>query len=720
MFLSDEFIDQYKTKEVPFGELGYITYKRTYARDLPELGRKEEWYETCRRVIEGNVKLEYDHLKKFKPSLVQDEELESLCDEAEQMYDYMFHLRWLPGGRGIWTSGTETASKEGSALTNCYYIDVKPREGKVSYPFIFTMDMLMLGCGVGFGVTNELIDLIPTIKNPVELFVVCSEDHKDYQILETDNKNGEWWSKTHQKIKVADSREGWIYAFKKVIDSSFLSKKGNPKTLVIDISGVRPMGDPIKGFGGKASGPKPLVELLRMTNKILNDCYKGSKKLSSIDCTDIMTSIGRCVVAGNVRRSALIALGDAENSDFIQMKNPVPTNKKLSELNSVFKKMTLDEINEHNNRIFRNRWASNNSLVIKNPDNFNAEELCQSIWLKGEPGFLNLDLVRNYGRLEDGRIEGIDGLANGTNPCGEISLEDSEPCNLSEIFPVNCNNDIQIYKAARFAYKYAKRVTLSKYNWDSTKEVVERNRRIGVSISGLQDWLLKLNNIELFLDNLSSLYEEIANYDRSFSQFLEVNESKKLTTVKPSGTISLLAGVSPGIHYPYAKYYIRRIQFQNNDPLVEMLKECGFKITDAVQTPNAVVCHFPIKARFADYEGFKTAGEVSAREQLEFQYLIQKYWADNQVSCTVSFQEKDKEELQSLIEEYSRKLKSTSFLPYTEDLKGHYPDLPYEPISLEEYEEMISHVKRWPSNLGNDLNFEASIEECAGGHCPIK
>lgn len=718
-FFDDEFLAPYKTREVPFGPLGYVTYKRTYARFIEAENRTEEWWETCARVLAGNFLLEWSHLgdkgvEEFDTDAEREFEInrqwENLQAEAQQAYDDMFHLRWLPPGRGLWCSGVPVSETNGATLTNCWYVNVEPKHGKVSYPFVFAMDMLMLGGGVGFGVSEAHIRQIPAVCNPVDLFVVCREDHRDYQFLDAQKIP---YDRTHQYIVIKDSREGWTYGLKKTINAAFLSKRGTRKSIVIDVSEVRASGERIKGFGGKSSGPAPLVELLRGVNRVLNG--RVGNQLTDVDCVDLMTMIGRCVVSGNVRRSAMIAVGDGGSQDFINMKNP-----------------QADEEGEyHNWAIQHHRWASNNSVLVD--ASFDPKALAESIWVKGEPGWFNLDLVQNYGRLIDGRQDGVDGHATGTNPCGEISLETYEPCNLAEIFPSNCEDFDALKRVAITAYRYAKRVTLSPYEWPESKEVVERNRRVGVSISGIQDWVLQLKN-QLHPDypladvstalatQLDTLYNLIKVEDGKYSASLGINRSIKLTTVKPSGTISLLAGVSPGIHYPYASHYIRRIQFQDTDPLVDYLRGCGFTVRKAATTPHAVVVEFPVKVSTADLVGFKSAGDVSAAEQLEMQRLLQTYWADNSVSCTISFQESDREVLPNLVAEYSLSLKSTSFLPYTPQIKEHYPDLPYEPITEETYQEMMSQVKAWPSRLQQDAKgLEIlDIDECAGGACPIR
>lgn len=757
-FFDGEFLEKYKTKTVPFGPLGYITYKRTYARWIPIENRSEEWWETCSRVLNGNFNLELKHTHN---EYRFDGTHQRLTAEAHQAYDDMFNMRWLPPGRGLWMSGTEASEKNGATLTNCYFVEVQPGHGKASHPFCFAMDMLMSGAGVGFGVSSKSIELLPTPTNEVELFIICKPTHRDYQFLNSDKVLP---AGDYDTVNLSDTRQGWVRALRKVIDYAYESKRGNTQRLVIDVSQIRAAGERIKGFGGIASGPHSLIELLRSVNKLLNK--RHGTELTDVDCTDLMTLIGRCVVSGNVRRSAMIALGDITSKDFINMKNPYSAHDFVAadiiedEFHNEREYLELpseQEIEQHNESINHHRWASNNSVFI-NDSYSDYDALAQSIWVKGEPGFINLDLVQNYGRIKDGRCEALpegdsgamagsprqDLGATGTNPCGEISLESFEPCNLSEIFPSNCKDMEEVRRVAITAYRYAKRVTLSHYPWAESQDVVVRNRRIGVSISGIQDWLLQeVGNVHIedcearvndelklhitlspstvLKDKLDELYQLIRAEDERFSTILGVNTSIKLTTVKPSGTISLLAGVSPGIHFPYASFYIRRIQFQDTDPLVAYLSSLGFTTHAASQTPRAVVVEFPIKTPTGEMLGFQSAGDVDAEFQLKMQLMLQTYWADNQVSCTVSLQEGDKEKLPDLLKRYSKLLKSTSFLPYSPSLKEHYPDLPYEPITQEQYEEMMGHIKEWPSKLPEDVQYlEISNDECAGGVCPVK
>lgn len=699
--LDDDFIEQYSEDTPDWGPFGWVVYRRTYARYLEDKGRKEKWHETCRRVIEGNFSLTPI------PEFDTDKELEryknKIQKEMQEAYHHMFNFHWLPPGRGIWMSGSDYHMNRGSdALVNCWFTAVRPYKGKISTPFLFMLDESMKGGGVGFSVEDKNISKIPAIESNTSLKIICREDHADIQkgLFEADPPFNVY-DEGVVYYRVEDSREGWRHALELVIDSHW----NETQDLVVDVTDVRPSGARIKGFGGVSAGPQPLVWLLRKINTLINS--KVGEKISPVDATDMMNYIGCCVVSGNVRRSSQIALGNIDDHDFIRMKQD---------------EEALEE----------RRWASNNSVVIsdfEDLDKVNWGLIAESMCKNGEPGVFNLYNSRKYGRLKDGNFGYADPRVEGTNPCGEISLESGEPCNLVEIFPYRCmKDDVPVSKVVQIATKYSKRVTLGKYEWEQSRNIIRRNRRIGVSLSGIQDWICYMKECGFDDDDikwyLNHWYFVVKSTDQFFSRELDVNESIKLTTVKPSGTVSKLPGVSSGMHWHYAKYMIRRIRFQSNDPLVDELKGLGFNVEDDVYSSNTVVVEFPYKAPSAEMKGFKTVEDVSVRDQIEMQLMIQTYWSDNAVSATISIHDEEPEEIAELLKEYAPKLKSTSLLPY----KNHgYKQAPIEPITEERYGKMVSDIERWPSgeitSEDDSQNGEFEIveqESCEGGACPVK
>lgn len=722
--LSEDFIQKATQTPPKWGALGWITYKRTYARWDELKQRNEEFHETLKRVIEGNINL--DPRLEGKPSKKL---LAELTKEAEELFLAFYSLQALPPGRGLWISGTEFAEKHGDALNNCWFVSVYPQKyGEseivpsyatkddvlVSMPFSFLFDQSMKGGGVGFSVSKTHVDKIPAIVEGIDLKVVSKKTNADFDKMPLDGE--EPTGKEDLVFLVPDSREGWVEALALVIDAHFGTPKA--KSITIDVTDIRPEGARIKGFGGIASGAKPLVELLHWVNNLLNG-HVG-ERMTSVMATDIMNYIGKTVVAGNVRRTAEIALGDASDNDFVTMK-------------------------QDQEALYSHRWASNNTVLID--ENFyNYDPIAAAISKNGEPGIGNLYLARNFGRIIDGFNPQADPDVDGWNPCGEITLENGENCNLVEIFPSIIEREGgDINKIIALAVRYAKRVTFSKYDWEVTRKVVEKNRRIGVSISGIQDWVLTsfdkpvvvgwdfgilndgtpykkpIYNKELIAE-LDRMYKITKDADLTYSKELGCNPSVKITTVKPSGTVALLPGVSPGVHWNYAAYQIRRIRFQKNDPLVELLKSLNYIIEDDVYSANTVVCEFYVKSPSADNPHFKSAGDVSLEEQIAVQALIQMYWADNSVSCTITFKEEEKPLIATYLRAYKGVIKSTSMLPYS----GHgYKQAPYEPITKEEFEGFSKFIFGKPEEFAG-MNVDernakiAGIDECSGGACPIR
>lgn len=735
--LSNNFIKQQVKAITPhWGPLGWVTYKRTYARFLEDKGRTEEWPETVKRVVEGNINLD--------PRLKGDpdpEVVEELTGEAENLFKLIYGLAATPSGRNLWVSGTPYQEKHGDALNNCWFIAIRPQkygdskiipgyldskdEVAVSMPWAFMFDELMKGGGVGFSVTHSNVSQMPRVDHACEL--VCLIDAANPSAEETreagaadraqwiaENGNPEqqadcWY------YRLEDSREGWVRALAAVIDSHFDYFPHGIRRVVLDVSDVRPRGARIHGFGGTASGPAPLVEMLRDVNRILDQ--RAGESLSSVDCTDISNLIGKAVVAGNVRRSAELALGDWDDNGFRTMKQDP------------------EQLSHH-------RWASNNSVVVDGkPEQY--EQVAHEVIVNGEPGVVDLNLSRHYGRLVDGYKEDADPRAEGTNPCGEITLENGEPCNLFEIFPsIALEQGWRMSQVMSLATRYAKRVTFGSYDWEVSRKAISRNRRLGVSLSGIQDWFLsRFGNrcvtgwetvegkrqpvydmqITHVLDNM---YQSVVAVDEEYSGQLDCEPSIKLTTVKPSGTVAKLAGVSEGMHFQWAGHYIQRIRFQDDDPLLEALQKCGYCMEPDVYTAHTMVVEFPIEASRWDSDSFASAGTVSAEEQLATQAFLQKYWSDNAVSCTVTFQKKEEPLLPSILAAYAGRIKSTSLLGYVD---GGYKQMPKETIGAAQYEERVSLIHDDLQQVFNRLHGKededmtlVDLSDCAGGACPVR
>jgi ribonucleoside-triphosphate reductase, adenosylcobalamin-dependent len=389
VILSDEFVDEVKKTIKPhWGELGWVTYKRTYARYIDELGRTENWSETVKRVVEGNINLD----PRLKNDNLTDEQYAGLVKEAQNLYKLVYGLAATPSGRNLWISGTEYQHRNGDALNNCWFVAIRPQKYgdshivpsylqkdqlAVSMPFSFMFDQLMKGGGVGFSVVPSNMKLMPVVDNKVDLTVIIGKESASYKdAIAAGAVDREDWLAKHdisdtRHYELPDTREGWVIGNANMIDAHFNDTNDGFKDVVLDITDIRAKGEKIKGFGGTASGPVPLVEMFFDINEVLNNAV--GRKLTSVDCTDMGNLIGKTVVAGNVRRSAELALGGATDDDFITMK-------------------------QDQKKLYHHRWASNNSVAVDSEFKRYAP-IADSITHNGEPGIVNLELSRNYGRV---------------------------------------------------------------------------------------------------------------------------------------------------------------------------------------------------------------------------------------------------------------------------------------------------------------------------------
>lgn len=645
--LSESFINEYKGQQPEWGYngLGYVVYKRTYARTKAD-GQLEEFWETCRRVVEGT----YDHQKKHCKQLRLPWDDRKAQRSAQEMFRRMWAFKWLPPGRGLWMMGAPVVDRlGGAALNNCGMVSTAGVAVDFADPFCWLMDMLMLGVGVGFDTKGAGL---VKIQQPTVI---------------------------EGAFVVDDSREGWV-ALLRVVLNSYVGKGSIPAT--IDYSKVRPAGTPIEGFGGVASGPEPLKELLSSVRVILDALIDSAITTSAI--VDICNLIGRCVVAGNVRRSAEIAFGSPDDMEFLNLKNP--------------------EVNQE--ALMHHRWASNNSVFAEVGMDYS---LVAALTAKnGEPGYQWLENARQYSRM-NGTPDMSDMRVMGANPCVEQSLEDRELCCLVETFPGRHETFEDYQKTLKYAYLYAKTVTLIPTHDARTNTVMMRNRRIGCSMSGIMQAMQKFGRRKFFNTFCDKGYVYLRELDKVYSDWLCVRTSIKVTSVKPSGTVSLLPGVTPGIHFPHAKHYLRRVRLQENSPLVKTLRIAGYPIEADKYSPNTVVATFPVEEKNFD----RSKDNVTLWEQLELAAQIQQYWADNQVSITVTFKATEAQDLKYALEMYETRLKGVSFLP----LQDHgYEQAPYETCTEEQYNELVKNITPLNADM---LVHESDSKYCDGETCTV-
>jgi adenosylcobalamin-dependent ribonucleoside-triphosphate reductase len=630
--LSDDFVQGYRGKKAPFGytdaagnSVGEITFLRTYSR-LKEDGTKETWADVCERVINGMYSIQKDHCKGQRLPW-NDSKAQASAKEA---FDRLFNLKWTPPGRGLWVMGTPLVNveKNSAALQNCAFVSTaEMTKQNPAKPFAFLMEASMLGVGVGFDDKGA---------------------DKDFAIY---SPQGE------ETYVVPDTREGWVESLSLILNAYL---RADQKTPVFDYSQVRPAGTPIKTFGGTAAGHEPLERLHNYIHKL----FKGRKgeKLNRVDIADIGNLIGVCVVSGNVRRSAELLIGRLDDDEFLNLKNAE----------------RYPERNSYDPAAPGWGWMSNNS--IETTVGQNLDKIVEGIARNGEPGVVWMDVSRKYGRLAD-PVNNKDWRISGYNPCAEQSLESYECCTLVETY-LGRHDSLEDYKRTlKFAYLYAKTVTLLPTHWEETNAIMQRNRRIGTSMSGVANFADRVG-LPILRDWMDEGYKIVKSYDNTYSEWLGIRESIKMTTVKPSGTVSILAGESPGVHWtPGGEYFNRAIRFSNEDPMLPLFKMANYRVEPASESPDSTsVVFFPIKSNARRAEK-----EVSIFEKTAIAATAQRYWSDNSVSVTVSFDpEKEAEHVGTVLHMYDGQLKTVSFLPMG---NFTYPQMPYTQISAQEYED---------------------------------
>lgn len=646
MTLSSPDIIPSSIKETPvnWGEIGYITFKRTYARRLKEddiKSQTEEFWQVVERELKSSD-------KQLKVGFSQ--------EEKKQYFESRMALKWSVAGRFMWQLGTRTVDQLGlPSLQNCAFVTVN----QPIRPFTWAMDMLMLGSGVGYNIQRENVYQLPKVLK------------KRIKIERVDAKDADYI--------VPDTREGWVKLLGKVLKAHFYGGEGFTYSTQL----IRSKGAPIKGFGGTAAGPEELCWGMDQIHKIF--LGKLGKRLTPVDCLDIMNIIGFIVVAGNVRRSAQIAIGDSDDIEFLRAKRwdlgPIPNWRSMS----------------------------NNSVVNSNIDLL-PDEFWQT-YEQGEPyGIINLDLARAVGRT--GETQYPDHDVDGFNPCAEQGLVSNETCCLADIYLSRISSYEELLMCLKLSYKMCKHSLRLECHLKETEDIVHKNMRMGIGITGV------LEASEEQLGWLNDAYIWLREFDVQYSAEKGWPVSIKLTTIKPSGTLSLLPGVTPGIHpSPAGPFYIRRIRIASDSPLINVCKEHGYPVEyqrrfDGSTDPSTMIVSFPCKVAIDT----PIAANYSWRDQLDLIRRMQREWSDNSVSCTVYYKLEDLPEIKEYLRQHlTSEIKTVSFLLYS----GHgFDQAPYETITEEQYN-LMKEVST-PITAVELKESDFLLDECENGACPIK
>jgi len=692
--LSDNFLNKFKNANSPLSHIGEFVYLRTYSRYIEDKQRRENWFETVLRTTEYNIQLGIDFKKKndFKINI------EAEVKEAEALFDNLFNLRTFTSGRTLYMGGTDIVKEYPLSNYNCCFTLIQNM-----HDFVDVFYLLMVGCGVGIRIDRDLIAEIPSVRK-VHLEGIYDEnirkntpketmEHTRFTIDEED--------KSVVILQVGDSKEGWCGALETYFQLITSKEYENVKKIIIDYSYVRPEGERLKRFGGRASGHKSIKRMFEKMNKVM--CHREEGQLQSIDILDIATIISENVVSGGVRRSAMMVICDEYDEEVIHAKS------------NIYKIVDGNWIEDQE---VSHRKMSNNSILYTNkPSLRKIKEIINSIKINGEPGFIN----------------GTEGLRRkssfkGCNPCGEILLRSKQCCNLSTnnlLSFVNEEDQLDIGKleeVLRLSTRVTIRMTLVEVELPEWNKVMQDDRIVGISLTGMMDMV---NKTHMSYDELAVLLRRLRSViheeGKKYCKEINISVPELMTTIKPEGSLSTLPCVSSGIHYAHSNYYVRRIRIATSDPLYKMIAKQGcYPIynengqTDVNATIKVI--EFPIKAP----EG-KTKYDVGAIEQLELYKISMINWTDHNTSITVHVKEEEWEDVAHWVYDNFAYVVGITFLPLFEET---YPLLPYECTTMIDYEERMKHVKPIDYDLlekyDNDEEHEIIDEECYTGVCPIR
>lgn len=672
--LSKEFLNKYPDFPSHMDEMAKFVYYRTYSRWLPEKNRRETWKETCARAVDYNCSL-----------------APIANHEDEMLFDNMFNLKQFISGRSLWIGGTKAAEKAPLAGFNCSFLVI---DSLKSFHELFYL--LMVGTGVGIRILPEDVAKLPKFKQNVKLR--CFKHDDIPWGMETTKI--EWVTDKSAKITVGDSKEGWKAALDAYL--MLMTLKRDVEFIYIDFSYIRPKGTPLQTFGGTSSGYKSVKEMFEKIHKVITEGAYSHKpkdgKLEPIHCLDICNLIGQNVVVGGVRRTAEIAIISPEDEECVKAKVNLTPDK-------------------------YHRFMSNNSVYLeKKPTKEQLEVIFDSIRKSGEPGFINVAEAKR--RRED---------FAGCNPCGEVILPPNAVCNLTTInLPAFVDDDGEVnYEeletAIMLSARAAYRMTCLSLELEDWNEVHHRDRLLGCSITGYQDFLGKadIDDENSFLGWMRFNTRMVAE---QYAFELCTPPPLKVTAVKPEGTLSLVCnGVSPGLHYQHSEYFIRRIRVNASDPLaMTALKLCWRvhpEVGQTMEDATTLVIDFPCKSTSK-----KTKFDVSAIEQLDNYIRFQKNYTEQNTSNTITVRPEEWKDVIDYVYKNWEDILAVTFLELNTD---YYPLLPYEACTKEEYEELKNSMKEFDPdilnnmeittrNLGKEYEILDDREGCEHGVCPIR
>ena len=679
--LTQEFLSPYKHAPSPMEQLGAFVYTRTYSRYLPKLGRREFWWETVARAVEYNCSL-----------------APTSREEAEKLYDNIYHMRQFLSGRTLWVGGTPVAEQYPMANYNCAFTVI---DSFSAYHDLFYL--LMVGSGVGVRVLKSDAEKLPPVRTDLEIL------HKSYAPLSPEERleyTDLTFSRDTATLSIGDSKEGWAQALTHYFDIITNREYRGIHRLVVVYDSIRPKGERLKNFGGTASGYGSMMAMLDKIHKVIQAAGQRSQEvwtnLKPIDLLDIANIIGENVVSGGVRRTSEIGLIDAEDETCIQAKSQLYRN--------VAGRWEIDKSIAH-------RQMSNNSIYYqKKPTREKLHWHLQQMRYSGEPGWINEEAGKK-------RRENF----NGCNPCGEILLDSHGLCNLTTVnvmaFVEDGKLDLpKLLDAQRLSARAGYRMTCRDLEMHRWNLVQKRDRLIGCSLTGWQDMVNATSmDKEAQAKLLDTLRETAHQAAAEIAARLRSPKPLLATTVKPEGTLSLLPTVSSGVHYSHSPYYIRRVRITATDPLCRVCEELGYPVLPEVgqdpDDPTTKVIEFPVKAPAG-----RVKGDVSAIEQLENYKLFMTHYVDHNCSITVHVRDNEWDEVEQWVWDNWDDVVALSFLSYDDSF---YELLPYEAIDEAEYNRRKAAMRPFnPSLLSRyeqeESELDLGLSDCATGVCPVR
>lgn len=679
--LSKDFLSPYKHAPNPMEQLGSFVYSRTYSRYLPRLNRREFWWETVRRAVEYNCSL-----------------APTSREEAEKLYDNMYHLRQFVSGRTLWVGSTPVSQAYPLANYNCAF---EVLDDYHAYHDLFYL--LMVGSGVGVRVLREDAAKLPKIRTDVQILHKAYDPRPAAKRLEYTDLT---FSQEIATLSIGDSKEGWAQALEHYFNLLTNREYAKVSKLVINYDSIRPRGERLKVFGGTASGYESMLAMLDKIHKVVSSAGmrdgQALTQLRPIDLLDIANIIGENVVSGGVRRTSEIGLIDADDEECVKAKSRL--------YRQVDGRWEIDKAIAH-------RQMSNNSIFYrKKPTRGQLHWHLQQMRYSGEPGWINEEA--GLKRRPDFK---------GCNPCGEILLDSHGLCNLTTVNVMGFVKDgalleEALMEAQRLSARAGYRMTCRELELHQWNAVQQRDKLLGCSLTGWQDMV---NATGMDRDQQARLLERLRAAAHTAAEALADKLGQKrpllVTTLKPEGTLSLLPTVSSGIHYSHAPYYLRRVRISASDPLCRVCEELGYPVYPEVgQEPDTCktkVVEFPVRAP----EG-RVKADASAIEQLENYQMVMTHYVDHNCSITVHVREHEWDEVEEWVWNHWDGIVALSFLSYDDSF---YDLLPYEAISPEEYERRKAEMRPFnPSLLSKYEREETELDigssDCTTGVCPIR